>query len=211
MRTSTIAAAVTSLLVATTTIGTVTPAVAAPATASIDVLNVNGSGCRQGTVAVALSADRTAFTVIYSSYLAQVGGAAKVKEASKNCRLNLRINTPAGHSPAISQIDHRGYAELTAGATAVQTASYRFHGADTVTAAPRTLTGEYADYWQGTDRTPGHALIFGACGKSRNVDLDTALSVRAGTPDGAVSFIAMDSMDGVALATTYRLAWRACA
>lgn len=39
----------------------------------IKVATVNGSGCPQGTAAVAVSPDNTAFTVTYSDYLAQVG------------------------------------------------------------------------------------------------------------------------------------------
>ncbi|CAM5378677.1 hypothetical protein SALBM311S_06184 [Streptomyces alboniger] len=34
---------------------------------------MNGSGCPQGTAAVAVSEDNTAFTVTYSDYLAQAG------------------------------------------------------------------------------------------------------------------------------------------
>src|SRR4051794_3787745 len=34
----------------------------------IDVVTVNGSGCRPGTAAVAVSPDNTAFTVTYSEY-----------------------------------------------------------------------------------------------------------------------------------------------
>ena len=40
---------------------------------TIDVVTVNGSGCRIGTAAVAVSPDNKAFTVTYSEYLAQVG------------------------------------------------------------------------------------------------------------------------------------------
>ncbi|MEV5463495.1 DUF4360 domain-containing protein, partial [Streptomyces cellulosae] len=36
----------------------------------IKVATVNGSGCPQGTAAVAVSEDNTAFTVTYSDYLA---------------------------------------------------------------------------------------------------------------------------------------------
>ena len=43
----------------------------------IDVVTINGTGCKPGTAAVAVSDDNTAFTVTYSEFLAQVGvGAA---------------------------------------------------------------------------------------------------------------------------------------
>jgi hypothetical protein len=177
---------------------------------TVDVLNVNGSGCRQGTVAVAVSPDKTAFTVTYSGYLAQVGGGAKKNDAGRDCRLNLRVNTAAGYSPAIAQVDYRGYGELAAGASATFGASYRFHGSDRSVAPTRTFTGPYADNWQVTDGGVA-GLVYGPCGKSRNVDVDSRLTVLAGTSDPAstFSYIAMDSADGVAV-TTYHLAWRRC-
>ena len=201
--------------VATLTLAAALPVGAAPAGATppagrvgIEVLNINGTGCKQGTAQVAVSLDGEAFTTVYSTYLAQTGG--KAREAHKVCRLNLRINALAGFSAAISHVDHRGFAALAAGATAEQQASYRFHGSPTVGPVRHTFTGPYTDDWQATDTTPAGALIHGPCGKARNLDVDTELTVSAGASQpGAVSYIAMDSTDGVAV-TTYHLSWRRC-
>jgi hypothetical protein len=108
-------------------------------------------------------------------------------------------------------VDYRGYGELAAGASATYSASYRFHGADRVVAASRTFAGPYADNWQVTDGGGAAALVFGPCGKSRNVDVDSELTVLAGASDPAstFSYITMDSADGVAV-TTYHLAWQRC-
>src|SRR5690606_30490162 len=53
----------------------------------IKVATVNGSGCPQGTTAVAVSEDNTAFTVTYSDYLAQAGGDSPPTAFRKNCQL----------------------------------------------------------------------------------------------------------------------------
>ena len=206
-------ALVASLIIIPSVPASAAPAVSPPPAApvTVDVLNINGSGCRQGTAAVAVSPDKTAFTVTYSGYLAKVGSGAKKADARRNCRLNLRVNTVAGYSPAIAQVDYRGYGELAAGASATYSASYRFHGADRVVAASRTFAGPYADNWQVTDGGGAAALVFGPCGKSRNVDVDSELTVLAGASDPAstFSYITMDSADGVAV-TTYHLAWQRC-
>ena len=63
---------------------------------TIDVVTVNGSGCKQGTAEVIVSPDNTSFWVIYSDYLAQAGKGAGATDFRKNCQLNLQINVPQG-------------------------------------------------------------------------------------------------------------------
>ena len=95
---------------------------------TIDVVTVNGSGCRIGTAAVAVSPDNKAFTVTYSEYLAQVGPDARPTDFRKNCQLNLRVNVPSGFTYGIAQADYRGFAHLERGAKGTQRASYYFQG-----------------------------------------------------------------------------------
>jgi hypothetical protein len=80
----------------------------------IDVVTVNGSGCPAGTTAVAATPDNTAFTVTYSSYLAQVGVGAAPTDFRKNCQLNIIVHVPGGFTYAIAKVDHRGFASLAA-------------------------------------------------------------------------------------------------
>ena len=198
---------VTAALTVLAMMFTAAPAnVAAP---GIDVLNVNGSGCRQHTVSVALSPDRTAFTVTYSDYFVQVVGGTR-KGVTRDCRLNLRIGAVPGYSPVISSVDHRGFAEIAAGATGQQSAGYRFHGADRVAPPPRTFTGPFSDNWQVTDAADG-GVATGECGRSRLVDVDSSVTVTPGTSAADdLSYLATDSTDGV-VPSTYHLDWRPCA
>jgi ABC-type sugar transport system substrate-binding protein len=69
---------------------------------TIDVVTVNGSGCKQGSAEVIVSPDNTSFWVIYSDYLAQAGKSAGATEFRKNCQLTLQINTPQGFSYGIA-------------------------------------------------------------------------------------------------------------
>lgn len=174
----------------------------------IDVLNVTGSGCKQGTAEVAMSADNSAFTVVYSEYLARAGAGAGKKDASKDCRIKLRVHPVAGYTHSISQVDHRGFAILPAGATARQLASYYFQGSGQTPDRTRSYTGPYDDTWLATDVTA--AMTFGPCGASRHLNIATALHIDAtGADPAATSMMGMDSADAE-LATTYRLAWRSC-
>ncbi|MGW0546067.1 DUF4360 domain-containing protein [Streptomyces altiplanensis] len=185
--------------------------VAPPDKIVIEIATVNGSGCPQGTAAVAVSPDNTAFTVTYSEYLAQVGLGAKPTDFRKNCQLNLIVHVPHGFTYAVASADYRGYARLQAGATATQKASYYFQGSPDTASRTHPHTGPYDNNWQATDETDWGQLVWAPCGAKRNFNINTELRVSAGTSDPAKtnSFIAMDSTDGD-IKTIYRLAWKEC-
>ncbi|MFJ9818379.1 DUF4360 domain-containing protein [Streptomyces sp. NPDC101151] len=176
----------------------------------IDVATVNGSGCPQGTAAVAVSPDNTAFTVTYSNYLAQVGGNSDPTAFRKNCQLNLVVHVPQGFTYAIASADYRGFLSLQPGATSTQKASYYFQGSPNTAQKTHPFNGPYNDDWQATDSTDWAQLVWAPCGVLRNFNINTELRVAAGSSaPGKVSFMTMDSTDGD-ISTVYHLAWQQC-
>ncbi|MFE9448028.1 DUF4360 domain-containing protein [Streptomyces sp. NPDC006739] len=176
----------------------------------IDVATVNGSGCPQGTAAVAVSPDNTAFTVTYSDYLAQAGGNSDPTWFRKNCQLNLIVHVPQGFTYAIASADYRGFLSLQPGASGTQKASYYFQGSSNTAAKTHPFTGPYNDDWEATDSTEVAQLVWAPCGVLRNFNINTELRVSAGsTAPGKVSFMTMDSTDGN-ISTTYHMAWKEC-
>ncbi|MFG2873807.1 DUF4360 domain-containing protein [Streptomyces sp. NPDC048337] len=175
----------------------------------IDVATVNGSGCPKDTAAVAVSQDNTAFTVTYSQYVAQVGGAPPTA-ARRNCQLNLIVHVPHGFTYAIASADYRGYASLAPGASSTTKASYYFQGSPQTAAREHTFNGPYDDNWQATDETDWAQWVWAPCGVQRNFNINTELRVRKGTSAPASSsYMTMDSTDGD-ISTVYHLAWREC-
>ncbi len=176
----------------------------------IKVATVNGSGCPQGTAAVAVSEDNTAFTVTYSDYLAQAGGNSDPTAFRKNCQLNLLVHVPQGFTYAVASADYRGFAALQSGASAVQRASYYFQGSSSTVFKSHPFAGPYNDNWQATDTTDWAQLVWAPCGVQRNFNINTELRVTAGSQaPGKVSFMTMDSTDGE-ISTVYHLAWKEC-
>ncbi|MGW2819855.1 DUF4360 domain-containing protein [Streptomyces sp. NPDC001443] len=177
----------------------------------ITVATVNGSGCPQGTTAVAVSEDNTAFTVTYSNYLAQAGGNSDPTAFRKNCQLNLVVHVPQGFTYAIASADYRGFAALESGASATQRASYYFQGSPATAYRSHPFSGPLNDNWEATDSTDWAQLVWAPCGVQRNFNINTELRVNAGTSSpGKVSFMTMDSTDGD-ISTVYHLAWKDCA
>jgi hypothetical protein len=177
----------------------------------IDVVTVNGSGCRPGTAAVAVSPDNTAFTVTYSEYLAQVGVGAKPTDARKNCQLNLRVHVPGGFTFAIAQADYRGFAHLVKGSSGSERANYYFQGMSQTAHITHPFKSPADDDWQTTDQTPVAALVFRPCGEERNLNINTELRANLGSSDGkhTTSWLSMDSTDG-SINTIYHFAWKKC-
>ncbi len=177
---------------------------------TLDVQTVNGSGCPAGTAQVALSPDNTAFTVTYSSYLAQVGVNSKPTDRRKNCQLGLLIHVPQGFTYAITQADYRGFAHLEPGASGLERANYYFQGSARTVPVSHPLSGPFDDDWQNTDQTDSASLVWAPCGVDRNFNINTELRVEAGTSDPSKnSFMTMDSTDS-SIQTVYHFAWKHC-
>jgi hypothetical protein len=178
-------------------------------TITIDGVVASGSSCRPGTTALAISPDRTAFTITYSEFLAQVGLGTTPGDSHKKCMLHVSVQTPSGYTYAVSSVDYRGFAQLASGATAVEHGSYQLQGDNTTTEASHTIAGPFDDDWQTSDVASG--LIYVPCGKQRKLDVTTELQANAGTSDvkKTTSFISMDSTD-VSIQSTYHFAWKRC-
>lgn len=177
---------------------------------TIDVVTINGSGCKPGTAAVAVSPDNKAFTVTYSEFMAQVGPQALPTDFRKNCQLNLRVNVPSGFTYGISSTDYRGFAHLEAGATALERANYYFQGMSQTEYRQHNYAGPFSDDWQATDVNDIATIVYHPCGEQRNFNINTELRVMQGTSDRTkTSFIAMDSTDG-SIETTYHFSWLEC-
>jgi hypothetical protein len=198
-----------SLLAPPATVEAVPPP---PGDVAIRVVKVQGSGCRPGTATVDISGDKEAFTVVYSTYLAEAGPDSKKKDAHRDCRLRIRLDAPRGYSYTISQADYRGYAKLQNGATARQSATYYLEDEREPALKTHSFTGPFDDTWQRTDTTTAAASrAFAPCKKNPHLQIRTELSVDPGRSDPReTSYIAMDSTDGTVHKTVYRLQWSRC-
>ncbi|KIF03219.1 hypothetical protein PL81_25520 [Streptomyces sp. RSD-27] len=187
-----------------------TPSVPPPGRVTVEVAGVNGSGCPQGSADVAAASDNTAFTVTYSSYLAQTGAGAGGTEFRKNCQLALRIHVPQGFTYAIARADYRGFAHLQRGAYGQERANYYFQGNAQTARVTHQFSGPFSDNWQASDQTDYADLVWAPCGEERNLNVNTELRVYGGTsaPQN-LSFMSMDSTDG-SVGTVYHFEWKEC-
>ncbi|MCT2593221.1 DUF4360 domain-containing protein [Streptomyces sp. N2-109] len=204
--------AVAALFASTFAVQSAPTATEVPSTRiEIGVRTVNGSGCPQGTAAVAVAGDNTAFTVTYSDYLAQVGAGADPTDLRKNCQLNLDVHVPQGFTYAVARVDYRGFAHLQDGASGTQQASYYFQGSPETSKQSHEFAGPYSDNWRTSDSTDYSALVWAPCGENKNFNINSELRVNGGTSNtqDSTSFMTMDSTDG-SVSTLFQLAWKEC-
>jgi hypothetical protein len=209
MRKATAAAALAMLFTLSST-----PAHAAEAIPServtIDVVTVNGSGCKQGTAEVIVSPDNTSFWVIYSDYLAQAGKGAGATDFRKNCQLTLQVNTPQGFSYGIAEATYAGFGHLERGAIGYQSVNYYFQGQSATTTWKHTFNGPFDDNWSITHRTEFSEIVWAPCGEKRNLNVNSALRVDKSSSDANTnSFMTMDYQRGE-VRTLHHFSWKRC-
>ncbi|MEU4245509.1 DUF4360 domain-containing protein [Actinoplanes sp. NPDC026619] len=176
----------------------------------IDVVGLNGTGCPGDSAEVLPALDNTAFTVLYSKYVAQAGSGSAPDEFRRNCQLALNVHVPSGYTYAIAKTDYRGYMRLVKGAWAYEQANYYFQGYSQTARSRHNFAGVYDGDWQVTDQVALESYSWAPCGEKRYLNINTELRIGTGSSDGKVlNMITMDSTD-TALATVYHLAWKKC-
>jgi hypothetical protein len=178
----------------------------------VDVTSVNGSGCPGGSADVDVSAGNTTLTVTYSDFSpAWAGQGADPTDFRKNCQISLHVRVPDGFTYALTQAEYRGFAHLARGATAVQSTSAYFMGMSETIQRSRTFEGPFSDYWAATHRVDHGDLAWHPCGGDRNLNINTALRVSAGSAEPSrASFITLGSPPNGSVRAVFHLAWRWC-
>lgn len=183
-------------------------AVPSPGQVTLDVLSINGSGCPAGTARVSMSGDNTAFSVTYTDFMAQAGGAAAATDFRKNCQVGVQVNIPSGFTFAIARADYSGRAGLTSGASALLRTNYYFQGTSGDNYVDHYFNGPMSGTWHASDVTDASTLVYEPCGATAvlNVNTELRLSAAAG---GASNWMSMGASDG-SVDTIVHFQWLQC-
>jgi hypothetical protein len=181
-----------------------------PPFATIRSLSWAGSGCPAGTVAENLAPDLQAFTLLFDSYVAEIGPGLPLSQARRNCQILVDLQFPQGWSYSVFDVDYRGFANLDLGVSGIQQSNYYFQGEFLTSRLQTTLNGPRASDYQIRDSLPLNALVWSPCGAQRALIINSSVRVanNSGNPDarGAMS---TDSIDGK-VTHIYGLQWQRC-
>ncbi len=168
----------------------------------------NGSGCQIGTVAVALSPDQKALSVLFNDYQVQSGRSVGRTSEYKNCNVAIPVHVPQGYSFSIFEIDYRGFNNLPGGgASSTFRADYFFAGSRGPSYA-NTFRGPLSDSYTLTNVLGATAVVWSRCGA--DVILRTNTSMFTKTNSSMQDTIStVDSID-LKAGIIYRIYWKRC-
>ncbi len=185
----------------------------------VRILNValSGSGCDMENVSVSLSPDATDVSLLFDSYLAEVGPASvnpNQKTMIKNCQITMDVLVPLGWQMAIRSVDYRGFASVPeVGATAFHRFTIMQTGAPIVSMREATLVGPFNDDYFVKSEIKPERLTWSKCHSQNHtqIHLMSQLGVRANPRASRAEqiMIALDSSD-VSYQQNMGVEWRAC-
>jgi hypothetical protein len=186
---------------------------------SVQSFTHEGSGCPAGTVSSIIALDGSSFSLLFDSYIAEVGPAVPASRRTQDCFVDLVLKAPLGWSWAIAGVDHRGFASLASGVSATLKSSFLFNRQRADQRQAPSLETHFIgpmqdDYAVSTD-TPPLQIEWSKCGGLSHLHMRTSLKVKAANPAGP-GLVTVDSLDGHLTqldGTTvcgYRLVWRRC-
>jgi hypothetical protein len=172
----------------------------------IEQLTYNGNGCPPGSTVVDVSPDGEAFTVIFSTMVAEVAPGADATHQKLKCKLHAKVRVPQGWSYAISSVDFRGFVALEPGVTASEQAKYHMSGESPETTKALTWNGAVEEDFNVRDVGGASPVYWSRCGKGKNLMITTELNISNQARPDASGFMVVDTVDG----QVYHLLWKRC-
>ncbi|KAI8893229.1 hypothetical protein BC833DRAFT_609098 [Globomyces pollinis-pini] len=173
----------------------------------IKEITYGGTGCPANTVAIAMSEDRTTFTLIFDQFVASSGPGTTVTDFRKNCQVNVDLRYPSGFSYSIAQVDYRGYVNVPAGLTATQKSNYYFSGQQNQISAQSVFTGPYTKDYLVSDKIEIAKYVWSPCGSVARGNVNAQVRLEGNT--SLAGQITVDSIDGK-VKQTFGIIWKTC-
>lgn len=168
-----------------------------------------GTGCPAGSVAENVAPDQQAFTLLFDSYVAEVGPGVPLASKRKNCQLAIDLDFPQGWSYTIFTVDYRGYLSLQRDVTGIQQSKYYFQGSAATGTLRTQFNGPTDRDYQVRDTLGLSAVVWSPCGAQRALNINTEVRLDNARNRGGAGLMTIDSIDGQ-LKHIYGIKWRRC-
>ena len=185
-------------------VGTATPN---PDQVYIAGITYGGTGCPQGTVSAAFTADRKTVTMIFDQFLAQAGKGINPANSRSACQINVDLRYPSDWSYTVMKVDYRGYVGIPAGFSALQTATYYFSGNSAQLVSKSNFMGPIYQDYKVTDEIPLKRFIWSPCGNVVRGNIKASVELQGDFSKSGL--ITVDSVDGT-VKHMYGILWRSC-
>jgi hypothetical protein len=172
-------------------------------------LTYAGTGCPAGTVAENLSADFRALTLLFDSFVAEVGPYVSRSEARKNCQLNIDLDYPQGWSYALASVEYRGYVSLDTNVSAAHSTAYYHSGKPTQATLQTNLRGPISKDFQLSDQFGLASYVWSPCDARRSLNLNTQIRIDNSRNRHGSGLMTLEYLRSGA-SHRYGLVWKRC-
>lgn len=180
------------------------------------------SACPDGSLAHMLSPDGKALTLLFDSFLVEVNADRLGTAQTKQCDINLTLQTPPGWEFGIFSVDMRGYGSFDPGTTGWQWAIYWLNGRG-VSGVVNDCAGPYGnyvackqfygpfddDYIHSSNLDLGNVPYSGCNRTQHTIKIRTGAVVKTTEAGFRAALLTVDSIDGE-VTEEYNLRWRRC-
>jgi hypothetical protein len=173
--------------------------------------NYQGTGCPSGSVALTVSPDESAVSVLFNSFVVEAGGQTNRRLDEKNCGLSIPIEVPAGYSLSVATVDYRGYVySPKQNIFNNMSVDYTWFG-HPGRHYENKFQGPIDDNFTISQAVASHMKQWTTCGQKNNLVITTNLKTRT-NPQNDSTILALDSIDGTGHSSGLRfhLEWKPC-
>ena len=168
-----------------------------------------GSGCPAGSVAENVSPDKTAFTLLFDSFFAEVGPGVSIREKRKNCTINLAFDYPSGWQFALVDMQTRGYVSLDRNITGLQQTSFYFQGDAQTGRFAFDYVGAVVEDYVHLTTIPFSNTLWSPCNAKRSLNVNSEVRIDNSRSRNGQGLFTVDSIDGQ-ITHLYGVSWRRC-
>ncbi|KAH6635799.1 hypothetical protein F5144DRAFT_565463 [Chaetomium tenue] len=138
---------------------------------TIASISAEGTGCPQGTISTALSADRTTITFGFDEFHPYIGPGISPADKTKTCNIALTLSHPPEYGFEIVDTVYHGFARLDANLTAALRSSYTVtsDGAGNGTLQTKAnIDGELVGVFTRTETVTEESGLASMCGRDKS-------------------------------------------
>jgi len=174
----------------------------------VENISFGGTGCPRNTVGILLAADKKTFTLLFDSYVAEIGASTRITDTRKNCQITVALHYPQGFQYSLLSTDYRGYVGIDKGVTATQKSTYYFSGDQAQASTETKFVGPQSKNYLIHDEIPFTSTVWAPCGQVQALNINSQILLTS-TDSKAEGILTTDSVDGK-VSFILGLQWQAC-
>ncbi len=170
-----------------------------------------GTGCAANTVRTNFPVPGQQFMILWGTFTAAAGVDIPLREARKNCQLNIDLAYPDGWQYTVESTEYHGHVTVAEGTQAVAASYYYFQGESQTVRFGTLFDGPSTREFDVRDSVSDRDQVWSQCTAVRSLNVNYQVRIVGaadGQATGGISF--GTDVDGAPAGTLLTLKWRRC-